>query len=112
MQCSKCGTQFEGDSQFCPNCQPAVRVLTPEERENFEGMTIQDTEYRGNGDRDYSGTGRRVYVKHIQLGPGGLLGRIILGLVVAGLIVVALPFMIFILGAALLGWMLTRMFRW
>lgn len=112
MQCSKCGAQFEGDGTFCPNCRPAVRVLSPEERENFRGITIEDTDFRNDREQEYSDTGRRVYVKHIQLGTGNLLQRIILGLVIAGLIVVALPFMMFILGAALLGWMLTRLFRW
>jgi len=86
-------------------------VLTPEERESFKGITIEDTEFRSHGGQNRSETGRRVYMKRIHLGTGSLLERIAWGLVIVGLIMVALPLLFFILGAVFLGWMLSRAFR-
>lgn len=95
MKCTKCGAETGGENEYCQTCQPSVRVLSPEERENFDGLTIQEE----SEDQDYweqPEHERNVYVRHINLAPKGVLGLIIMAIIFLGLMVVALPLTVFV----------------
>ena len=50
MKCSFCGKELERGTQECPYChcsiEAEVQVLRPEERDTFDGVTIEQD---GNG---------------------------------------------------------------
>ena len=78
--------------------QGQVKVLPPEERENFKGITIEvgDTSRQGQDDRgyyeyDYCDPQRRVYSRHVKLN-SSLLNWLILGFLALIVIFIVLPF--------------------
>lgn len=105
MKCSVCGVDIQSDEQLCSRCielEHKVQVLTPEEKQDFAGLTIeQDQEKESAGHDDYRGHGenQRIYVKHVNLNMGqtGIFTKIILGIIIAGLLIVALPIALFII---------------
>ena len=103
MRCPNCGNDSPQNEVNCPVCQTplnAVQVLTPEERENFDGATINS----GTPDQTYydsdqtADPGRRVYVRQINLGDGklGILPRLIIAALILILIFLFLPLAILI----------------
>lgn len=83
--------------------QGQVQVLPPEERENFQGITIdtgdtgkQEPNNRGYADYEYRDPQKRVYVRHVNL-KSGLLNRLALGLLIITVTFIALPFLLFII---------------
>ncbi len=96
MKCSVCGVEIQTDKQLCSKCselENKVQILTPEEKQDFAGLTIeQDPEKQSAGYNNYR-ENQRIYVKHVNfnLSPTGMLTKIIFGIIIAGLLVVALP---------------------
>jgi RNA polymerase subunit RPABC4/transcription elongation factor Spt4 len=119
MRCEQCGAEVDATGKTCPECGHSVgmvEILTPEEREGFQGLTIETPGSGGARQDDYSyeyhepQTGVDVRKFNFNTGHGNLLNRILVGLVIAGVFFLALPilFLIFpmlfvILGAVLLG---------
>lgn len=99
MKCIVCGAQTQSDEQLCPLCiesEHKVQVLTPEAKQDFTGITIeQDQGKQTNEYNEYHGTNKkqRLYVKYVNfsMGQTSILTRIILGIILAGLILVVLP---------------------
>jgi hypothetical protein len=99
VKCITCGAETQSDEQFCSICiklEHRVQVLTPEEKQDFSGITIeQDQGKQTNAHDDYLGNNekQRIYVKHVNLSMGqtGILTKIILGIIFAGLLFVVLP---------------------
>lgn len=113
MYCEKCGAQLL-EGQECPNCKNAVRVLTPEEKDSFDGITIdQRVSEDGYRKASSSGTGssnRRVYIS-MSSQHGGLLTKLVIGAILAGLIMfIALPVAMLALGGVML-WFIFRILR-
>jgi hypothetical protein len=99
VKCIVCGAEIQSDEQLCPVCielEHKVQVLTPEEKQDFSGITIEQDQGKQTSDYDdYHGNNekQRIYVKHVNfsMGQTGILTKIILGIIFTGLIVVALP---------------------
>ena len=106
MQCPKCKAEQPAQQDRCSQCgyqDVPVQVLTPNERENFQGMTIQDEEPRQNP---------RIYVRQVHIGSSGLTGLLLkLFLLAAVLIVVFvfLPMALLLLAAGALGWFILKL---
>ncbi|MDF2635540.1 MAG: hypothetical protein K0R78_2414 [Pelosinus sp.] len=104
VKCVVCGLETQSDEHLCPRCielENKVQVLTPEEKRDFAGITIEQdqekqTEYGDN--RSYTDN-HRIYVKHmnVNMGQTSILTKIILGIIFAGLLIVALPIALIII---------------
>ncbi|HPO96533.1 MAG TPA: hypothetical protein PLZ08_01070 [Bacillota bacterium] len=121
MICKFCNNSFNNDeSACCPHCGNSgsdnIKILTPEERDNFDGITIDNGENQNRDDWYQStrdGFGRRIYVRRFKtsLSSFGLLQRLLWGLVIAWLIILALPVVTSVLGLLIVGWLLTGFLR-
>ena len=112
MICKKCGFEYVDGLKECPNCQAPnepleVKVLTKDERDTFDGITIEDT-------KDENENGFRVYDKeeheepkhsriHVQTFGLGIswVWRLIFFVIIIGLIFFVLPMLavVFFIGA-------------
>lgn len=118
MQCPNCGEQVQPGVN-CPQCgqKLAVTVLSHQERDNFDGITIEDDTINDD-QRQYSNyefTGA-PWVKRINLSFGsyGWAGKLMVAAALAVLLFFFLPLLLFILlivGAAVIGVWLLRMLR-
>lgn len=118
MQCPNCGVQIQGGSDKCQHCghEQAVTVLSRQERDNFNGITIEDENRESS--RQYSSyeSGYQPRVKRINLSfdSGGWTGKLIVAAILAILVFFFLPLLLFILvavGALFMGIWLLRMLR-
>ena len=94
MKCPKCGAEMENDGGVCSRCAAEtaeVKVLPPDERDDFKGMTIQQGGEAGDktgfreeppGSYEYrsEGPGHRVYVRQVSFGSQsmGLLTKLLI----------------------------------
>ncbi|MDR3589491.1 MAG: hypothetical protein P4N41_07485 [Negativicutes bacterium] len=115
MQCANCGRELEPQEQECVQCgrpRSEVQVLTREERDNFQGVTLDNgqTEQR---DYEYesSGPSHRVYVRQVTFGSGkmGFGTKLLIAAVFAFLIFVFLPLALFVIVAVSLIWFVFRL---
>lgn len=118
MRCTNCGSEFDDSLEKCPNCNSSrnVTILSPEERENFRGMTIsQEEEKREDGYYEYNhtGPGHRVHIRQVRFDSSrhGFWGKFAVGLavlaIIAGLFLVALPIVLFfIIGIGVVSFVL------
>lgn len=102
LNCTVCGAEIQSDTGQCSKCKKIesnVQVLTPEEKRDFGGITIEQDPEKGTEEQyTYQGynANQRIYVKHINVGkPIGLFTKMILGIIFVGLIIVALPIALF-----------------
>jgi len=115
MRCMGCGREMEPQEQECVQCgrpRGEVQVLTREERENFQGVTLDN----GQADeRHYEyesgGPSHRVYVRQVTFGSGkmGLGTKLLIGAVLAFLFFVFLPLALFFIAAGSLIWIIFRL---
>ena len=105
MRCPNCGSNQE-EREVCSECGyklNRVQILTPEERENFVGTTIE--EERGDDFQAFQREGR--YQTHVMWSGSGLLPALIFIGVVLGLFFFALPLAI----AAVLIFAVYKLFK-
>lgn len=91
-----------------------VTVLAPQERDNFDGVTIedarQDKDTRKENRQYYRGSsGQRGYVRTVSF--GGSLGGLIGWLVLLGIVLFILPTFFLLAAAGAVVWFLLRLFR-
>ncbi|HWR07716.1 zinc ribbon domain-containing protein [Sporomusa sp.] len=119
MECPNCSAHIESGASSCPNCghELAVKVLSRQERDNFDGVTIEEKN-DGDSRRRYSSyeSSDRARVKGINLvfDSSGWMGKLIVAAIFAVLVFFFLPLLLFILlavGAVLVTVWLLRMFR-
>jgi hypothetical protein len=119
MSCIYCGASTDPNQTICEKCRrnPEVIVLPPAERENFNGLTIEQdlngNEYHRSQELDphsdsnsssSSNPNPRVYVRHINLGSsGGWLTKLIIAGVFLVIILVALPLALLLLLCFIIG---------
>ncbi|MDR3564561.1 MAG: hypothetical protein P4N59_24450 [Negativicutes bacterium] len=115
MRCTNCGRELAPQETECIECrQPSreVQVLTREERENFQGVTL-DNEPAEKNYYEYqsSGPSHRVYVRQVNFGSGkmGFWTKLLIGAAFAFLIFFLLPMMLFFIAAVSLIWIIIRM---
>ena len=131
MQCPVCGREVGADDTVCSNRQTSlekVQILSSEERENFQGTTIEigtsgsgrssDDEsgfYRDNNGQNQganrSGRGRtpfpRVWILNSVL--AGIIGMLFLAIIILFLVVFFSPIGVFILTILAITWLLRRL---
>ncbi len=115
MRCASCDRELEPNEHECVQCGRAcgeVQVLTPEEREGFQGVTLENEP----ADKRYyeyesSGPSHRVYVRQVTFGPGkmGFWTKLLIAAVFAVLIFVFLPLALFFIVAVSLLWFVFRL---
>ena len=123
MRCPKCGGEMETDSSICSRCAAEtgeVKVLRPDERDDFNGLTIQQggesentTGFReetpGNYEYRSEGPGHRVYVRQVSFGSHmGFLTKLLIVAVILFLVFVALPVALIVLAVSSLIWWLVK----
>lgn len=119
MLCAYCGHSLAENDTKCTNCgNPVspVSVLPPEEREAFNGLTIdQDTGEQADGN---TGNTRRrqerVYFRHVHLGGksifSGIFTLVTIGFIIAAILFFALPAIMLFMAAGVVLWFLRRLF--
>jgi hypothetical protein len=107
MSCIYCGAFTDPSQTVCEKCRhnPEVTVLAPEERENFNGLTIEQdlngNEYHQSQETD---SNPHVYVRRISLGSsGGLLTKLIIAGIFLVIVLVALPLALILLLFFIIG---------
>ena len=127
MRCSQCNEEMEQASTVCSRCgheAAEVKVLRPDERDGFQGLTIQQGEDPSPGSGSQTGSsgnyeyrsenaGQRVYVRQVSFGSGssgafGFLSKLIVLAVILFLVFVALPVALVLMAAFSLVWWLLR----
>ena len=123
MRCPKCGGEMETDSSICSRCAAEtgeVKVLRPDERDDFNGLTIQQggesenatgfkEETPGNYEYRSEGPGHRVYVRQVSFGSHmGFLTKLLIVAVILFLVFVALPVALIVLAVSSLIWWLVK----
>ena len=123
MRCPKCGGEMETDSSICSRCAAEtgeVKVLRPDERDDFNGLTIQQggesenatgfkEETPGNYEYRSEGPGHRVYVRQVSFGSHmGFLTKLLIVAVILFLFFVALPIALIVLAVSSLIWWLVK----
>lgn len=109
MKCSFCGRELERGIQECPYChcriETEVQVLRPEERDTFEGVTIEEDGSTEGGTRvedvrderraDEQTAGPKIRVHSFGCGSGILMTLLILGGILAIFFFLLPTFLIF-----------------
>ena len=125
MRCPKCGGESDEVGSVCKRCavrEPEIKVLSPDERDDFNGLTIQQGNEREPGpdypqwpadsSREYhsEGPGHRVYVRQVSFGSQstGILTKLVVAAVVLFLLFVALPLALIIMVVSSVLWWLFR----
>lgn len=119
MRCSKCGQELGPGERECSACRELhdVKVLSPQERENFQGVTLESEPPRESGGQYYgydsSGPNHRVHVRSVRFTTGGMsLWSKLAAVAVVGLLVfVFLPLAVLLVAGASLAWFLYRALR-
>lgn len=109
MRCPDCGKEIDASSQRCNSCENMqhVTVLTPGEREQFQGVTINQEEEPGK-DYQYTsyGPNHRVHVRQIHVRGSSFWSRLLIALMVmaflAALVFVALPIVLVVIAVIVL----------
>jgi hypothetical protein len=114
---------METDSSICSRCAAEtgeVKVLRPDERDDFNGLTIQQggesenatgfkEETPGNYEYRSEGPGHRVYVRQVSFGSHmGFLTKLLIVAVILFLVFVALPIALIVLAVSSLIWWLVK----
>lgn len=127
MQCPDCKEELRPEETHCSRCGREVvevKVLRPEERDNFRGMTLSQGEEtttrsegwtgrEGNYEYRSEGPGHRVYVRQVSFGSGGVkpfgfLTKLLIAALVLFLLFVALPLALLVAAVFSLVWWLMR----
>jgi hypothetical protein len=113
MPCIHCGADTEPGQDTCINCRqkPEVTVLPPEERENFNGLTIEPD----SNDKDYhqsqtNHSNPHVFVHQFNFGSakGNLLLKLLIGAVFLVIVILALPVALIFLAFFIINWLFIR----
>lgn len=127
MRCPKCNEDMDQMTNQCEKCENAavdVKVLQPDERDDFQGLTLQQGEepsvHRGydkgsSGNYEYrsEGPGHRVFVRQVSFGSGGnrpfgFLTKLLIAALILFFIFVALPIALVLMAVFSLIWWLLR----
>lgn len=116
MQCASCGLPVGEEETRCPHCGKTVSpvsVLSPNEREAFNGVTIdQDGDRRSDDRQDNSR--ERIYFRHVYVGGNskwsGLVTLLIVGFIIAAFLFFALPVILLLTVSAVILWFIKQLF--
>ncbi|CQR70081.1 hypothetical protein SOV_29150 [Sporomusa ovata DSM 2662] len=117
MQCPYCNELIKNGADTCPHCGHtlAVTVLSRQERDGFNGITIEGDNvhaHHGHDSRYESGAAPKVKRINLSFGSYGWAGNLMAAAILAVLLFFFLPVLLLILlviGAAFIGIWLLRM---
>ncbi|MBP2628668.1 MAG: hypothetical protein H6Q68_3379 [Firmicutes bacterium] len=100
LNCRVCGAGVEADEQQCSKCREMenkVQVLTLEERQYFNGITLEQDQPEEGRHYEYqdSNVKQQMYSRQFNISSTGFLTKLLLGVILAGLVFIALPIAIF-----------------
>jgi hypothetical protein len=116
MHCDVCGAELQPGEQECIKCKHSksgLKVLTPDEKKRFKGITIDEEELTGAEERyEYrdSQSNQRIYVRHVNFSSAkiGFFTKLLIGLVLAGLVFVLLPIAVLFMVIIAIVWLVLR----
>ena len=124
MRCPECNAEIANVGSDCEKCgykAAPVKVLRPDERDDFQGLTIQQggespgqapytDGQSGNYEYRSEGPGHRVYVRQVSFGskPFGFLTKLIVIAVILFFVFIALPVALVLMAVFSLLWWLFR----
>ncbi len=117
MKCPTCGRDTAPHETCCPYCRESeaqIKVLTPAERENFQGVTLDggSAEDERRDRYEHGGQRQRVYVRHVSFGgKKSLLTKLVILAVVGVVVFVILPMFFLFFAAAGLVWFIASLLR-
>ena len=100
LNCRVCGAKVEMDEEKCLKCremESKVQVLTLEEKQDFNGITLEQDTQEEEGHNEYQANNGKphIYIKQFSISNTSLLTKLLVGIILAGFIFVALPIAIF-----------------
>jgi rubredoxin len=107
MQCNTCGNEFDDRTGTCRcHADPGkVQILSPEERENFNGMTIEQDS--GNCKNAQNGSPfQKIFM--FQSSSGGMLAKLMISALLLIVVVFFLPLAILLIATLGLSWLSSR----
>lgn len=118
MQCPNCSEFIQSGADSCPHCghKVAVTVLSKQERDNFNGITIEDNSNNERERYDYEAGGSpRIKQYSFSFGSLGLFGNLFVVAIIAAILFFFLPILVvtlLIIGVAVTAfWVLRRLLR-
>ncbi|MBP2653704.1 MAG: hypothetical protein H6Q73_1273 [Firmicutes bacterium] len=118
MRCASCGKDLGLDEKCeCRELPNEVTILPPEERENFQGITVESNAESQSAGSYYEyqerGANQRIHIRQMTFGSGRM--KWSTKLLIAGIftivVLVFLPLAIFVVVVASLVWLLLRYIR-
>lgn len=88
MVCEHCGNTLDMHDPICRYCHPPeteVKVLTPEERRQFQGMTLEQDHHSDKHDDSFFSDGKKQGYRfiHVNSAKVGMVTKLLLGVVFA-----------------------------
>ena len=136
MKCNFCGREVPRGTAECPYChyrfEQEATVLNPRERDEFEGVTIDEAgyeeqqgannqrtpeyrqgyEYREEEYRRTQTGGPKIYVKNFNGCSGGLLGILLVIAVLIALFIFFMPLFLIVAGVAVVYYFISSFLGW
>lgn len=114
MRCSVCNRELDESTGKCAFCagrtDENVRVMSPEEKSQYQGVTIDTTENDRGERRQYGGARQNTgfYVKQIRLGRSNWLTKlaimVALAAIAAFVLFIALPVVLICVSVGVVIW--------
>jgi len=122
MHCPKCGRELdiEGKCSYCNSEEMNVRVMTPEEKAEYDGVTIEEPiskeDVAKNWRRKQSENPHKgIFIRNINFGNSNWISKITFILVIAALIAfvvfIALPIVLIAAGIGVIVWIVLNFLR-
>lgn len=126
MRCIKCDQEIDEKTGRCNQCgemlSENIRVLTPEEKSHYNGVTIDTSDNREdsrgeNINRQYyqERPNQRVYVKNVNLNQSNWLAKVAIFLIIAAIaafmVFIALPIVLIGIGVGIVVWLVLSFFK-
>ena len=126
MRCVKCDQEIDEKIGKCNQCgemmSENIRVLTPEEKSHYNGVTIDTGDNREdirgeNINQQYyqERPNQRVYVKNVNLNQSNWLAKIAIFLIIATIaafmVFIALPIVLIGIGVGIVVWLVLSFFK-
>ncbi|MDF2566076.1 MAG: hypothetical protein K0Q53_2480 [Massilibacillus sp.] len=126
MRCVKCNQEIDEKTGKCNHCgenmSENIRVLTPEEKSHYNGVTIDTNANREdireeNINQQYyqEKPNQRVYVKNVNLNHSNWLAKVAIFLIIASIaafmVFIALPIVLIGIGVGIVVWLVLSVFK-
>lgn len=116
MRCVKCNQELDEKTGKCSQCGEMmtenIRVLTPEEKSHYHGVTIDTGDNREeNINQQYyqERENQRVYVRSVNLNQPSWISKIAIFLIIAAIaafiVFIALPVVLIGIGVGIVVWL-------